>query len=101
MPWNRSRILLTTQTDVDEAVEKYGMPLLLPGRTAAAANQDNQDAANNANADVTNAETRADENMNNNNNVNANAEATAEHFPMAQQLPTIPMNTTTLLRQKM
>jgi hypothetical protein len=80
MPWNRSRILLTTQTDVDEAVEKYGMPLLLRGRTAAAANQDNQDAANNANADVTNAETRPDENMNNN-NVDANAEATAEHFP--------------------
>ncbi len=37
-------MLLTTQRDIDEAVEKYGMPLLLQARTAATANKD---AANN------------------------------------------------------
>ena len=75
-------MLLTTQTDINEAIEKYGMPLLLQERITAATNEDatnNADAhannanasANNTNADVINAETHAD----------ANFEANAEYFP--------------------
>jgi Arc/MetJ-type ribon-helix-helix transcriptional regulator len=80
MPWNISRMLLTTQTDIDAAVEKYGMP----EKTAAAANGEaanNADAnannananANNANADVINANTHA--------NADASLEANTDHFP--------------------
>jgi hypothetical protein len=63
MPWNRSRMwLLTAQTDIDAAVEKYGMSLLQE-RTAAAANEEaanNDDAhANNANDNAINADTHA------------------------------------------
>jgi hypothetical protein len=69
-------MLLTTQRDIDEAVEKYGMPLPLQARTAATANKDaanNADAHDNANAVVINADTHAD--------ANTDAEANAEHFP--------------------
>jgi hypothetical protein len=90
MPWNRSRMLLTTQTDIDAAVEKYGMPLSQE-RTAAAANEQaaNNADANNANAEVINADTQANADASFNASLEANAdgsfdanlEANADHFP--------------------